>query len=181
MWFLHHCSTQSHVSVRKIWGCTVALELLSNGVASACDSSASESTSWHHDACFAKPRQSPYSTQWHDQIKKTKQKNTQLDNFWESQIWEWGSIRVEKRVISIFESLNLGLVHLMSVMSTKWLLLDPMVSWRPILQLYRQIAITCTTTHADKAKHTHTHNSVNVTHQKPSAKHPPTQPPPSQA
>lgn len=114
-------------------------------------------------------------------LKKQNKKNTQLDNFWESQIWEWGSIRVEKRVISIFESLNLGLVHLMSVMSTKWLLLDPMVSWRPILQLYRQIAITCTTTHADKAKHTHTHNSVNVTHQKPSAKHPPTQPPPSQA
>lgn len=180
MWFLHHCSTQSHVSVRKIWGCTVALELLSNGVASACDSSASESTSWHHDACFAKPRQSPYSTQWHDQIKKTKQKKTtQLDNFWESQMWEWGSIRVEKRVISIFESLNLGLVHLMSVMSTKWLLLDPMVSWRPILQLYRQIAITCTTTHADKAKHAqqcecHTSEAIcqTPTH---------TQPPPSQA
>lgn len=81
MWFLHHCSTQSHVSVRKIWGCTVALELLSNGVASACDSSASESTSWHHDACFAKPRQSPYSTQWHDQIKKTKQKKHSARQF----------------------------------------------------------------------------------------------------
>lgn len=112
-------------------------------------------------------------------LKKQNKKNTQLDNFWESQMWEWGSIRVEKRVISIFESLNLGLVHLMSVMSTKWLLLDPMVSWRPILQLYRQIAITCTTTHADKAKHAqqcecHTSEAIcqTPTH---------TQPPPSQA
>lgn len=179
MWFLHHCSTQSHVSVRKIWGCTVALELLSNGVASACDSSASESTSWHHDACFAKPRQSPYSTQWHDQIKKNKTKKTLSSTI--SEKVKCGNEDLSEWRNEWLASLNLWIWAWFT--SWVWWALNGSfwIRWFPDVQSYSFIGRLPSHAQLHMQIKQNTHNSVNVTHQKPSAKHPPTQPPPSQA
>lgn len=98
--------------------CTVAL---SKGVASACDSSASGSAKWHHDACFSAPRR-----RRHDERSQAQTRNTLLlcPPPMNMTIHQTSAALEEKEG-------RFMLFHVPRITNTKWLLLAVEVSWHP--------------------------------------------------